>query len=88
MQVDVAGLSEEELAKIIVGERCSQFGAVANVYIVKEDGRHAFALAAVEMSTPSELLDVLRRLGESKVDSMVVIRLEQEEKTAASPGRA
>lgn len=87
MQLDVAGLSEEELAKI-VGERCSQFGSVANVYIVKEDGRHAFALAAVEMSTPSELLDVLRRFGESKVDSMVVIRLEQEEKTAASPGRA
>lgn len=82
IQLDLDALSEEEL-KEIVFQRCSEFGTVLTVTIVKGDHDYAFALAAVDMSTPGETLAVLRKLGDSKVDDMVVIRIEQAEKPAS-----
>lgn len=78
IKLDLGALSEEELKKLVV-ERCSEFGSVSNAMIVKHDHRYNFALAAVEMSVPAETLTLLKQLGDSKVDNMVVIRIEQEE---------
>jgi hypothetical protein len=79
IKLDLGTLSEDDL-KNIVFERCSKFGSISNVTIVKHDHRYNFALAAIEMSTPDETFTVLKNLGDSKVDNMVVIRIEQEEK--------
>lgn len=83
IKLDLDGLSEDEL-KAIVLERCTRFGTVSNITIVKHDHRYNFALAAVEMSTPAEAMTVLKELGDSKVDNMIVIRIEQED-TARPP---
>ena len=85
LKLDLDALSEEEL-KQIVSQRCAEFGTVLTVTIVKHD--YDFALAAVDMSTPAETLVVLRRLGDSKVDNMVVIRIEQTERPAPPSGKA
>ena len=80
IKLDLRALSEDDLKKVVF-KRCSEFGSVSTVTIVKHDQRYNFALAAVEMSAPDETLAVLKSLGDSKVDNMVVIRIEQEEKT-------
>lgn len=80
--LDLDALSEQEI-KDIVFRRCSEFGTVSNVTIVKQDSRYTFALAAVEMSSPNETLAVLRSLGDSKVEEMVVIRIERIQKPSA-----
>lgn len=76
IRIDLARSSREELEKI-VAERCSQFGSVSQVVIMR-DTEHAFALAGVVMSDPSEAVAVLRNLGGSKLENMVVIRIEQQ----------
>lgn len=76
ISLDLARLSREELEKIIT-ERCSELGFVSNVVIVQDSANYNFALASVEMSTRAEALNVLRRLGDSLVDDVVVIRIEQ-----------
>lgn len=76
ISLDLARLSREELEKIIT-ERCSELGFVSNVVIVQDSANYNFALASVEMSTRAEALTVLRRLGDSLVDDVVVIRIEQ-----------
>ena len=76
ISLDLARLSREELEKIII-ERCSELGFVSNVVIVQDSANYNFALASVEMSTRAEALTVLRRLGDSLVDDVVVIRIEQ-----------
>lgn len=76
IEADIARLSRDELCRM-VSERCSEFGSVSNVSIVMDSGRYTFALAVVEMSAPDEAQAVLRMLGESIVEGMVVIRLEQ-----------
>jgi hypothetical protein len=78
IKLDLRAMSEDDLKKVVV-ERCSEFGSVSSVTIVKHEHRYSFALAAVEMSTPHETLAVLKNLGDSKVDNMVVIRIEQDE---------
>lgn len=82
IKLDLDALSEEEL-KQIVFQRCSEFGTVSTVTIIKHDRHYDFALAAVEMSTPGETSTVLKNVGDSKVDEMVVIRIEQAEKPAS-----
>lgn len=76
IRIDLARSSREELEKI-VAERCSQFGSVSQVVIMR-DTEHAFALAGVVMSDPAEAVAVLRNLGGSKLENMVVIRIEQQ----------
>ena len=87
LKLDLDALSEEEL-KQIVSQRCEEFGTVLTVTIVKRDRDYDFALAAVDMSTPAETQAVLRRLGDSKVDNMVVIRIEQAERPAPPSDKA
>ena len=87
LKLDLDALSEEEL-KQIVSQRCAEFGTVLTVTIVKHDRDYDFALAAVDMSSPAETAAVLRRLGDSKVDNMVVIRIEQTERPAPPSGKA
>lgn len=76
IKLDLARLTREELERVIT-ERCSQYGTVLSVVIVQDSARYNFALASVEMSSPEEANDVLRRLGDSRVDDAVVIRIEQ-----------
>lgn len=77
IRLDLARLSRAELERIIT-ERCSQFGTVQSVVIVQDSARYNFALASVEMSTSDEATEVLRHLGDSRVDDAVMIRIEQE----------
>lgn len=76
LTLDLAAWSREELQEA-VRKLCSQFGSVTNVVIIKDGGRHGFALAAVEMATAAETLEVLQHFGDYKVDPMAVIRIEQ-----------
>lgn len=76
IKLELTGLSRDELQEI-VRQLCSQCGTVTNVVIVKDDRWRSFALAGVEMSTPAETFEVLRRFGDHKVDTMAVIRMEQ-----------
>ena len=77
IRLDLGALSENQLKDSVV-RRCSMFGTVVNVTIVQRL-RYPFALAAVEMRSAEEALEVLRSLGDSKVDDMVVIRIENNE---------
>lgn len=76
IELDLAHLSREELERVIT-ERCSRFGSVIAVVIVQDSAHYNFALASVEMSTRDEALELLRHLGDSLVDDVVVIRIEQ-----------
>lgn len=76
IRLDLARLSRVELEHIVT-ERCSMFGTVLSVVIVQDSAHYDFALASVEMSTRIEAVELLRNLGESLVDDVVVIRLEQ-----------
>lgn len=76
MRVNLAGLSTQELEKI-VADRCSRFGAVSHV-VIMQDERHPFALAGVLMSHPAEADAVLRDVGGSMINNTVLIRLEQQ----------
>jgi hypothetical protein len=69
-------LSHDELQEL-VRQRCSECGTVSNVVVLKDDKWHGFALAGVEMSTPAETVAVLQRLGDYKLGTMVVIKIEQ-----------
>lgn len=76
IRLDLARLSRAELERSVT-ERCAKFGTVVAVVIVQDSAAYDFALASVEMSTRAEAMEVLRHLGESLVDDVVVIRLEQ-----------
>jgi hypothetical protein len=75
IKLDLATSSDEELETIIT-ERCSQFGSVSQVVIMR-DKNHPFALALVVMADRSAPLAVLRNLGDTMLKHAVVIRLEQ-----------
>lgn len=70
------GLSHDEIQEAIK-QCCSECGGVSNVIILKDDKWHGFALAGVEMSAPAETVAVLERFGDYKLDTMVVIRIDQ-----------
>jgi hypothetical protein len=78
IKLDLDALSEDEIREIAAA-RCAGYGSVSNVTIIKHDHRYNFALAAVEMSCSEETFAVLKALGDSKVDNMAVIRIEQKE---------
>ena len=77
IRLDLAHLSREGLERVIT-ERCAEFGSVVSVVIVQDSTRYNFALASVEMASREEAVEVLRRLGDSRVDDSVLIRIEQE----------
>lgn len=77
IRLDLAHLSREELERVIT-ERCAEFGSVVSVVIAQDSPRYNFALASVEMASRKEAAEVLQRLGDSRVDDSVLIRIEQE----------
>jgi hypothetical protein len=79
IKLDLGALSEDEIREL-VAVRCAEHGSVSSVTIIKHDHRYNFALAAVEMSSSEETFAVLKALGDSKVENMVVIRIEHESK--------
>lgn len=76
IRLDLARLTRAEVERLIT-ERCSQYGTVTSVVIVQDSARYNFALASVEMSSQAEAMEVLRHLGDSRVEESVVIRIEQ-----------
>lgn len=74
IKLDLANSSEEELQRMVAA-RCSEFGSVSQV-VIMQDNQHNFAFALVVMSATSETLAVLRELGESLLNRIVVIKVE------------
>jgi hypothetical protein len=77
IRLDLARLTRAELERIVT-ERCSKFGTVVAVVMIQDSAHYDFALASVEMSSRAEAMEVLRHLGESLTDDVVLIRLEQQ----------
>lgn len=75
IKLGLTNSSEAELEKMVTA-RCSEFGSVTQVVIMR-DGRRDFAYGLVVMSELSESLAVLRVLGDSLLKRIVVIKLGQ-----------
>jgi hypothetical protein len=77
LTIDMSDLSDTGLEKI-VGERCSQFGSVASLTVLPAHDNYESAVAFVSMSTTDQLERVATYIGDSRSDSFVFIRIEQE----------
>ena len=77
LNIDMTDLSDTELEKI-VAERCSQFGSVASLTVLPAHDNCKSAVAFVSMSTADQLDRVAAHIGDSRSDSFVFIRIEQE----------
>jgi hypothetical protein len=86
LSLNVTGSSEEELQKLVT-KRCEEHGTVTSITVMMVDETRGYAVAAIEMSTAAETRAVLNNFGDSKAGSMVIIRLEQEEKARPSARR-
>lgn len=73
--IDMVGLSEADLEKIVAG-RCSRYGRIANVRVVRLASGYTFAL--VRMAAPDTLDALITDLGGSKSRSTAIIPLAQE----------
>ncbi len=78
LTMDVARLSHAQLADAI-SQWCSRFGSVREITILQppEEPRVAFAL--VGMKSVAEIDRVVENLGAARVDSLAVIKIEQEQ---------
>lgn len=77
LTIDMVGRSEADLEKI-VADRCSRFGKLANVRVVRLDGPGASAIALVRMTTARTLDMLIAHVGGAKSGSTAIIRLEQD----------
>jgi hypothetical protein len=77
LSIDMTHLSETELEKIVT-ERCSQFGSVLSLTVLLADDNCESAVAFVSMSNADQLDRVATHIGDSRSDSFVFIRIEQE----------
>lgn len=73
VKLDLARLTREEL-RSEVDKLCSRVGTVQEVFVVRAQ---KMTFAMVKMSSLPENSEVLRRFGDYKVDSMVLIEIEQ-----------
>lgn len=71
---------DQELIQMIT-EWCSQFGPVKNVEIFRIAEPRSCTFAAVEMSSRNEAIEVFKAMGATDFGSVVMIKLEQEEKS-------
>lgn len=78
LAVDMVGRSEADLEKM-VAERCSPFGPIAHVRVVRTSRASGFAIALVRMAAPGTLEALIAGLGAAKSGSTAIIRLEQEQ---------
>lgn len=77
LTMDVTKLSHIELADA-VSQRCSQFGSVKQVTILRPQGKPQIALAVVAMTSANAIDRVVDNLGAAKVASLAIITIEQE----------
>lgn len=71
---------DQELIQMIM-EWCAQFGSVKNVEVFRITEPRSCTFAAVEMSARNEAIEVFNALGTTDFGSVVMIKLEQEEKS-------
>lgn len=77
--MNISGLSEPELKKIVV-DHCSSFGRPAAVKVLPPDERREYGIALVEMSSSREANSLARKFGDSQYGSrLVVIHLHHKE---------
>ncbi|MBI4206057.1 MAG: hypothetical protein HY527_13635 [Betaproteobacteria bacterium] len=77
LTIDMVGLSETDIEKI-VADRCSRYGRIANVRVVRSTAAAGFAVALVRMATARTLDRLVAQVGAVKARSTAIIRLEQE----------
>ncbi len=78
LTMDVTRLSHAELAAA-VSRRCSQFGNVREITILQPPEEPEVAFALVGMRSVSEIDRVVENLGAAKVDTLAIIKIEQEQ---------
>ena len=77
LKMDLAHLSHDELVDAI-SHHCTRFGAVKAVDILKPPGHPEMAFALVSMDSPDAVQRIVRELGGAEVDSLAVVRVQQE----------
>ena len=94
LTMNVANLSHAELADT-VSRRCAQFGDVGEITILQPTDKPQIAFALVAMKSPGAIDRLVDSLGAARVESLVVIRVEQaqddgatRDDPAAAPQRA
>ena len=78
LTMDVTKLSHAQLADAI-SQRCSQFGSVREITILQPPEEPQIAFALVGMRSVTEIDRVVENLGAAKIDSLAVIKIEQEQ---------
>ena len=77
LKMDLAHLSHDELVDAI-SHHCTQFGEVKAVDILKPPGHPEMAFALISMESSHAVQRMVRELGAAEVDSLAVVRVEQE----------
>ena len=77
LTMDLAHLSHSDLVDAI-SHHCCQFGDVKAIDILKPPEHRETAFALVSMATPNALARMVHELGAAEVDSLAVIRIEQD----------
>lgn len=81
--IDMVGLSETDLEKI-VADRCSYYGRIASVRVVRPAGpTRSSAVALVRMATARTLDQLVAQFGAAKAQSTAIIWLQQKERGKA-----
>jgi hypothetical protein len=75
--IDMIGLSEADLEKI-VADRCSSYGQIASVRVVRLAGPTRSAVALVRMAVARNVDELVAQVGATKSRSTAIIRLQQE----------
>ena len=78
LTMDVTKLSHAQLADAVL-RRCSQFGSVREITILQPPEKPQIAFALVGMRSVNEIDRVVENLGAARVDSLAVIKIEQEQ---------
>ena len=78
LTMDVTKLSHAQLADAVL-QRCSQFGSVRDITILQPPEKPQIAFALVGMRSVNEIDRVVENLGAARVDSLAVIKIEQEQ---------
>ena len=78
LTMDVTKLSHAQLAYVVL-QRCSQFGSVREITILQPPEKPQLAFALVGMRSVTEIDRVVENLGAARVDSLAVIKIEQQQ---------
>ena len=78
LTMDVTKLSHAQLADVVL-QRCSQFGSVREITILQPPEKPQIAFALVGMRSVNEIDRVVENLGAARVDSLAVIKIEQQQ---------